>query len=105
MWDFLEVGFDYIARVNIRGKFGFISMSGDEITPVTYNHADDFSEGLAAVRLQNGKWGYIDATGKEGIPPIYDFAESFSCGRARVKIGRQESYIEMPKGTTQPHEN
>ena len=105
VWDFLEVGFDYIARVNIRGKFGFISMSGDEITPVTYNHAEDFSEGLAAVRLQNGKWGYIDATGKEIIPPIYDFAESFSCGRARVKIGRQESYIEIPKGNTPPHEN
>ena len=43
VWDFLEVGFDYIARVNIRGKFGFISMNGDEKTPVTKNHAEDYS--------------------------------------------------------------
>jgi len=54
----------------------------DHIAP-TYEDAQTFSEGLAAVK-QNGKWGYIDQDGKTVIPFQYDLACAFSEGYAVV---------------------
>ncbi|MDR1704189.1 MAG: WG repeat-containing protein [Clostridiales bacterium] len=56
-----------------------------EILPPLYDEIENFSDGLAAVRLGT-KWGYIDEDGNEVIPLIYDRAYSFSEGLARVEI-------------------
>lgn len=58
--------------------------------PPVYSEARDFSEGLAAVRIDS-KWGYIDKTGKEVIPFIYDWACDFSEGLACVRINNTTS--------------
>lgn len=66
-----------------------------EVIPLKYDHANNFSNGLAAVKL-NGKWGYIDKTGKEVIPITleYDEVYPFSEGMASVWIGDKGGYID-----------
>ena len=61
--------------------------------PFIFQHASDFSEGLAAVKL-NGKYGFIDKTGKEIIPLKYDFANCFSEGLALVRLNNKWFYID-----------
>lgn len=95
-----------IAAVNddngLYGKLGFIDRYGNEIIPFVYDtkyinrnlkrvffvdtlyqERFDFSNGLAAVCLNN-KFGYIDKSGNTSIPFIYDIAYSFSDGVAKV---------------------
>jgi len=65
-------GFFYLKLTTVNGKFGYINEAGKEITPVKYDKADAFKEGIAEIVL-NGKSGYIDKTGKETITaPKYD---------------------------------
>lgn len=57
-----------LARVQIKGKYGFIDKSGKIIVNPIYEDAQDFKEGLAAVAKKDEKkdevlWGYIDKTG------------------------------------------
>ena len=61
-----------------------------EVIPPTYEDAEYFSEGLAAVKL-NGKWGYIDKAGKVIIQYKYDWAGAFEEGLAVVSIGHEET--------------
>jgi len=54
-----------------------------------YSSADNFSEGLAAVRIgddKTGKWGFIDKTGKYAINPQFDSVFKYSKGLAAVRI-------------------
>ena len=51
-----------------------------------YEAADDFSEGLAAVKIK-GRWGYIDKAGRTVIKPQFDNAEKFIEGIAAVSVG------------------
>ena len=74
------------------GKQGF-KKDGVVVIPAKYNYASDFSEGLAAVKL-DGKWVYIDKSGKEVIPFKYDYAMSFSEGLARVELNGKYGYID-----------
>lgn len=62
-------------------KYGYIKVSGDEITDYEYEVAYPFSEGLACVRL-NGKYGFIDENGEVAISFAYDDATPFSEGLA-----------------------
>ena len=55
------------------------------VIPAIYDDAMDFSEGLAAVKL-NDNYGFIDYSGNEVIPFKYDFAYSFENGKAGVKL-------------------
>lgn len=48
-----------------------------------YDDVLSFSEGLAAVKLDN-KWGFIDIDGKIIIEPKYDYVSSFSDGLAII---------------------
>jgi hypothetical protein len=66
-------------------KWGYIDKTGKLIIPFKFDHAGDFSEGLAAVKLA-GKYGYIDQTGKVVIPPRFDGGRPFSEGLAVVVI-------------------
>lgn len=69
--------------VEIKGKYGYINCSGEVIIPATYDIANEFHEGLAAVRV-NDAWGYINTMGQVVIPPVYGQAWGFSEGLAFV---------------------
>lgn len=73
-------------------KYGYIDKAGKEVISLTYDSADVFSNGLAAV-MSGGKCGYIDKTGTVVIPLLYDTAESFSDGLGRVCKDKQWYYI------------
>ena len=66
--------------------YGFVDKStGKVVIPHKYLDAEDFSEGLAAVRPSSkSRWGYIDKTGAIVIPYKYSYAEDFSEGLAAV---------------------
>ncbi len=67
------------------GKWGYVDQYGKEIIPLQYESASNFSEGLAAIKL-NGKSGYIDKKGKVIIPTKYEWAGDFSEGLAVIGI-------------------
>jgi hypothetical protein len=71
------------------GKYGFIDKTGAEIIPLKYDHADNFSDGLARVEL-DGKYGFVNKTGVEIIPVKYDYVESiFAEGLIRVILNKK----------------
>lgn len=59
-----------------------------------FEQAKDFSEGLAAVRM-NGLWGYVTPTGDLYIPYQYEKAYSFKDGMARIKRDGKYGYINL----------
>lgn len=78
-------------------KYGFINKKGEEILPPKYDEIDDFSEGLAMVRVykrgkssnhaqEKYKCGYIDNKARVSIPLKYSDATSFSNGMAKVAV-------------------
>jgi len=82
-----------LARVIVSGwlgsagaRHGFIDRAGKEVIKPRFGYSEDFSEGLAAVRVDE-KWGYIDKTGKLVIAAKYGRAHSFSEGLAAVRVG------------------
>ncbi|HCC07561.1 MAG TPA: hypothetical protein DEP72_05315 [Clostridiales bacterium] len=83
-------------------KIGFVELNGKEVTQAKYEYTEDFSNGMAAVML-NEKWGYINSKGKEVINFEYEDAQLFnSKGYAVVtkRIGdKQMEGIINTKGT------
>ena len=88
-------------------KYGYINLLGEEIIPMIYDIAEDFSEGLAVVSSEiftiqhsvgsssfDSKKGFINTSGKEIIPQIYDYAKSFSEGLAAVSLNGKWGYID-----------
>jgi hypothetical protein len=61
--------------------------SGNEILriPQTFEVAKQFSEGLAAVRI-DGRYGFIDPTGTIAIAPRFEAAGPFTGGYAEVRL-------------------
>ncbi|MGZ5243383.1 MAG: WG repeat-containing protein [Bacteroidia bacterium] len=57
-------------------RFGYVLPDGKLLNPYRYEWARDFSNGLAAVKL-NGQYGYINRTGEMVIDAIYDNALNF----------------------------
>jgi WG repeat protein len=74
-------------------KFGFADRSGRYVIPPIYDNAYDFSQGLAAVRI-NGKYGYIDKIGRMVIKQRFTWAGPFSEDRAAVLLDDEEGYID-----------
>ncbi len=89
---------------NVEGKGGYIDATGKLITPLKYDGASYFSEGLATVNIggkledfgvtEGGKWGFIDKTGKEVITAKYEFTSLFKNGKAKVTLNGREFYID-----------
>ncbi len=84
------------------GKWGFIDKSGKEVIPCQYTSVGDFSEGLAAVHMDDG-YGFIDKTGNVVIHCPYvvsnvdgTYPGGFSEGLAAVADagGRRYYYID-----------
>jgi hypothetical protein len=70
------------------GKFGYIDKTGKVVITPQFFVAQDFAEGLAAVRVEetsDSKYGYIDRTGHIAIAPRFHQAGPFSEGFAAVE--------------------
>jgi hypothetical protein len=86
-------------RRHIPGKWGYIDKTGKVIIPAKFNFADEFSEGLARVRIGD-KYGYINRAGQVVVEPKYDFSSnekgcsSFSEGLACIAVGDKLGYID-----------
>lgn len=74
-------------------KYGFINEEGKEITPLKYDYANSFSEGIAKVCV-NKKWGFINKNGKEITPIKYDTVYTCKSGVARVKLNGKYGLID-----------
>ena len=70
-------------------QFGFLDTNGEIVVNMIYKDAIDFSEGLAAVRVED-KWGVINTQGDMVIHPKYFFISSFCKGVAIVCIQRNK---------------
>jgi len=86
-------------------KYGFINKAGQIVIEPQFDSADDFSDGLAPVRIGSllalsdvdskvVKWGYIDKAGRRAIELQFLDARKFSEGLAAVKVGRKWGYID-----------
>lgn len=71
---------------------GYIDSTGKVIIKPIFHNAGEFSEGVAAARL-NGTYGYINMSGEFVIPPQYDYAEPFIDSIAKVYINGIPFYI------------
>lgn len=72
-------------EIERNGKFGFMDRNGNIVIDPTFDRADPFSEGRAAVGVGD-KVGYIDVHGKIVITPQFFAAGGFRFGRAVVKV-------------------
>jgi hypothetical protein len=77
-------------------RFGYVDAHGIMAIPPDFRFATGFSEGLAAVRINDERrYGYIDRAGRLAIPPIAcDLAGPFSGGLAAMQRGDQIGYID-----------
>ena len=80
-------------KFNKKGKYGFKNEKGKVVIPAKYDEAWNFSEGLAAVKV-NGKWKFIDKNDNMVIPAKYDLAFSFSEGSAPVRVNAKYGFID-----------
>jgi hypothetical protein len=80
-------------KIDFTGKYGFVDEKNKMVIPYKYEEALNFSEELAAVKLNN-KWGFIDKTDNIVIPFKYDEAAAFYQGLALVKLNNRWIYID-----------
>lgn len=96
-----------LVPVQVGEKWGYADNSGRIAIAPSFDEAERFSEGLAAVGVRSGpkpgdqlidkllappnerlfKWGFIDESGQIAVAPQYANSGSFSEGLARVKVG------------------
>lgn len=74
-------------------NYGFIDKTGKIVIPAVYDSVEDFSEGLAAVKLGD-KYGYIDNKGEVVIPFQFMYAGEFHEGMAAVYNGSLWGFID-----------
>lgn len=80
-------------REDNRAKYGYINCSGELKIPMIYEEANNFSEGLAGVKL-NDKWGFIDKDGNIKIGFNYDEVNNFKDGIALVRVNEKYFYVD-----------
>jgi len=90
--------YEGFARVEIaRKKWSFIdSTSYELITDTTFNSANDFSEGLATVKIGK-KWGAINKNGKIIIEPQFIEIGQFKSGLAYAKAKTKKTLFGKQK--------
>jgi hypothetical protein len=81
------------------GKYGYADEKGAVAIKPQFEKAENFSEGLAAVKITDNsgaKWGFINTAGKVVIPATYKLKPGrFSDSLAAVRIGDDEFNYEM----------
>lgn len=88
-------------RNNSTNKYGYIDKNGNISIPYKYDDAQNFSEGMASVKLNN-KYGYINHEGELVIDTLYDMAYPFSEEMARVKIKGKFGFIDNQNNVVLP---
>jgi hypothetical protein len=83
-----------VAIVSKNGKYGLIDEDEVEITELTYDFIDIFSQDVAAFR-QGATWGYLNNEGEAVIKAQFAMANPFSEGLACVKVGDKFGYINL----------
>lgn len=74
------------------GLWGYVSVDGQVIIEPTYEQVYGFSEGMAAIKLNN-KWGFINTNGTIVIPCEYDNVEAnFKDGKGKL-IKNKEVFV------------
>ena len=73
-------------QIKLNGKYGFIDKTGKVVIEPKFDAVSDFSEDLAAVRIENNLWGFIDKSGNWTIKPQFSWAYNFSEDLARVQV-------------------
>jgi hypothetical protein len=79
-----------LAAVGIKGKFGYITESGELAIPLKFDSAGPFTYGLAVIEL-DGKAGVIDRQGTQILPPIYGSAIPISQDAVIVSTEQRDS--------------
>ncbi len=74
-------------------KFGFIDELGKLSIPAIYTQANSFSEGVAAIKI-NEAWGFIDPAGAWVIRPSFEDVHDFSQGLAAVKTQGHWGFVD-----------
>lgn len=80
-------------KLETDGKWGFKDKQGNIVIAAQFDYAHGFSEGLAAVRI-NDNWGYIDTTNRIVIKPKFRDAKGFHEGLAAIYINDKWGYID-----------
>ena len=86
-YDFIGLVEDNRVLVRKDHKYNYSDLMGSFILKSSVADAEDFSEGLAAVKFnENGKWGYIDIKGNLKLDTLFYLAYEFKKGTAEVTI-------------------
>jgi hypothetical protein len=76
--------YDINSKKTTGGLWGYISVDGEIVIEPKYEQAYGFSEGIAAIKLNN-KWGFINVKGESVVPFEYDEVESnFKDGKGKL---------------------
>lgn len=74
--------------------YGYVDLSGEWVIEPQFDFADEFSEDLALVNVDE-QYGYIDRAGEFVIEPQFIFATPFSEGLAAVTRDRKAGFIDQ----------
>lgn len=101
-----------LVPISVGGKWGFMDRAGKLVIPAKFEDAENFSAGLAPVKVHNEEtvwcpadesgnrsgatmmWGYIDKSGETVIPAVFNSADPFSEGLAAVSKCDQAYFID-----------
>jgi len=86
------------AVLDARRRWGFIDKTGALSIPPKFESTLGFSEGLAAVLLDD-KWGFINKDGTLVIENQFDWVEGFSEGVAVVQRSSRPKKSQVPRPT------
>ena len=86
-YDYVGCFIEGLAKVRLKGKYGFVDKTGREVIPLKYDDAYGLDKGLATVKL-NGKWGMINCLGIEVVPLIFNNICMFNFA-VIVKLGNK----------------
>lgn len=94
-FDSVGVFHDGLAVVKAAGRYGYIDRSGAIVIPIQWMAAYDFSEGLAALRVDKKHFQFINTAGTVVIKSKkYDSVGRFRNGICRVVKGGKVKWID-----------